>query len=199
MSRIVWRKYSSLCDRVSVLKDGRMMGTRDVAATTTDELIRLMVGRDVELERDASVRSFGDVVLEVDALAAAPFVRNASLKVRQGEIVCLAGLVGSGRSETCEAIFGARPMQTGQVRLKGRPVRFKGPRDAIAAGLGMAQEDRKDAGLFLTMDVASNISAAVLDRVLVRRARVARAFRRAGQQIHWRVAYRDPVDAEDCR
>jgi len=155
----------TICDRVSVLKDGRMTGTRDVAATSIDELIRLMVGRDVTLERDRTPRIIGPVMLEVERISAEPFVRGASFSVRAGEIVCLAGLVGSGRSETCETIFGARTMTGGALRVGGKDMRFKSPRDAIQAGIGMAQEDRKDAGLFLTMDVASNISAAALDRV----------------------------------
>ena len=155
----------ALCDRVSVLKDGRMMGTRDVAATTSEELIRLMVGRDVALARDPSERKIGEPALEVKGLSAFPFDREATFSVRAGEIVCLAGLVGSGRSETCEAIFGARAKSGGEVRVRGKPALFESPRDAIEAGLGMAQEDRKDAGLFLTMDVASNISAAALDQV----------------------------------
>ena len=155
----------AICDRVSVLKDGRLTGMREVSATSTDELIRLMVGRDVTLVRDSGGRQFGAKVLEVSALAAEPFVREASLTVRAGEIVCLAGLVGSGRSETCEAIFGARSITGGGVKLNGKPVCFNGPWDAIAAGLGMAPEDRKEAGLFLSMDIASNISVAVLDRV----------------------------------
>jgi ribose transport system ATP-binding protein/rhamnose transport system ATP-binding protein len=155
----------ALCDRVSVLKDGRLTGTRDVTETTTDELIRLMVGRDVALLRDASLRTPGAVVLEVQALAAAPFVRDASFRVRAGEIVCLAGLVGSGRSETCETIFGARARTGGAVWLEGHSVDFGEPKDAIRAGIAMAPEDRKEAGLFLTMDIASNVSVAVLDKV----------------------------------
>ena len=142
-----------------------MMGTRDVAATTSEELIRLMVGRDVALARDPSERKIGEPALEVKGLSAFPFVREATFSVRAGEIVCLAGLVGSGRSETCEAIFGARAKSGGEVRVRGKPALFESPRDAIEAGLGMAQEDRKDAGLFLTMDVVSNISAAALDQV----------------------------------
>jgi ribose transport system ATP-binding protein/rhamnose transport system ATP-binding protein len=154
-----------VCDRVSVLKDGRLSGTREVAATSTEELIRLMVGRDIVLSRQAGERAHGPTILEVERLSAEPFVRDVSFSVRAGEIVCLAGLVGSGRSETCESIFGARPTSGGDIRVRGAAVRFRDPREAIAAGLGMAPEDRKDAGLFLTMDVASNISVSVMERV----------------------------------
>jgi ABC-type sugar transport system ATPase subunit len=155
----------ALCDRVTVLKDGRVTGVRAVAETDTDELIRLMVGREVHFSRVAANPKLGPVLLEIDRLEAKPFVREASLAVRAGEIVCLAGLVGSGRSETCEAIFGARAPTGGTVRVDGKPVRFTGPWDAMRAGLGMVPEDRKDGGLFLQMDLARNISVTVLDKV----------------------------------
>jgi ribose transport system ATP-binding protein/rhamnose transport system ATP-binding protein len=154
----------ALCDRVTVLKDGRLSGTRDVAGTSEDELIRLMVGRDVLFAREDG-GSPGAVVLEVERLAAAPHVRDASFTVRAGEIVCLSGLVGSGRSETCEAIFGARRRDAGRVCVAGKEVRFSGPWDAIAAGVGMMPEDRKEAGLFLSHSIAANISATVLGEV----------------------------------
>lgn len=154
-----------ICDRVSVLKDGRLSGVRDVGKTTTDELIRLMVGRDVHFERDKSVRGFGGTTLSVSGLTALPFVRDASFDVRAGEIVCLAGLVGSGRSETCETIFGARTRTGGTVSLDGKRASFSGPWDAMAAGIGMVPEDRKEVGLFLQMSIARNISATVLGKV----------------------------------
>lgn len=155
----------TICDRVSVLKDGRLSGVRDVANTTTDELIRLMVGRDVALTRGDRKARPGETVLEVEALSADPFVRDASFLVRSGEIVCLAGLVGSGRSETCETIFGARRRTGGLVKMHGAAVEFAEPRDAMAAGVGMAPEDRKEGGLFLAMDIASNITVTVMDKV----------------------------------
>ncbi len=155
----------AVCDRVTVLKDGQVTGTRDIAATDAGELIRLMVGRDVHFMREARERSPGPVRLELRNVSSDPFVREASLTVRAGEIVCLAGLVGSGRSETCETIFGGRPITAGQVLVNGKPVLFSGPWDAMKAGIGMVPEDRKDGGLFLEMDLASNIGAAVLKKV----------------------------------
>jgi ribose transport system ATP-binding protein/rhamnose transport system ATP-binding protein len=150
-----------LCDRVTVLKDGAVTGTRDVADTKQEELIRLMVGRDVLFERGPAVAP-GDVVLEVEHLAAPPEVRDVSLHVRAGELICLAGLVGSGRSEACETIFGVRRKSAGTVRLQGREVDFSGPWDAIASRIGMMPEDRKLDGLFLGQSVAQNIAATVL-------------------------------------
>ncbi|HLJ72914.1 MAG TPA: sugar ABC transporter ATP-binding protein [Roseiarcus sp.] len=154
-----------LCDSVTVLKDGRMAGRRDVAATSPDEIIRLMVGRDVRFERNGAAPPKGEIVLEARNVSAAPHVRDASIAVRRGEIVCLAGLIGSGRTEFCEAIFGARKIDEGEVRINGRLLAPTGPWDAIAAGIGMVCEDRKESGLFLNMDIVANISAAVLDKV----------------------------------
>jgi ribose transport system ATP-binding protein/rhamnose transport system ATP-binding protein len=155
----------ALCHKVTVLKDGRLAGTRDVAATDTDDLIRLMVGRDVHLKREAPGRAAGEVVLEAKGVAAPPRVLDASLSVRAGEIVCLAGLIGSGRSEFCEAVFAGRGRIAGEIRLGGRPISPRGAWDGMAAGIGMVPEDRKAAGLFLGMDLVDNIAATVLDKV----------------------------------
>lgn len=155
----------ALCHGVTVLKDGRVAGVRRIAETGQDELIRLMVGREVHFARDAGPRAFGAVGLEARGIAAAPFVRGASFAVRAGEIVCLAGLVGAGRSEACEAVFGTRRLDAGEVWVKGRRVRFKGPWDAMAAGVGMVPEDRKASGLFPDMSIAANLCATVLDKV----------------------------------
>ena len=155
----------ALCDSVSVLKDGRLVGTRAVGETSTDELIRLMVGRDVHLARAGEASRPGAVVLEAEDVAAPPPVRSASLSVRAGEIVCLAGLIGSGRSEFCEAIFGARRRNGGTVRIGGRLHEPSGPWDGKHAGVGMVPEDRKTSGLFLGMDIVNNVAATVLPRV----------------------------------
>ncbi len=163
-----------ISSRVTVLKDGRLSGARDTAATTEDELIRLMVGRDVQLGR-AAAATCGEVVLQAESVAASR-VRHADLQVRRGEIVCLAGLIGAGRSELCEAIFGAVRLTGGRLLLHGQPFRPRGPWDAMAAGIGMVPEDRKQGGLFLSMDVGINIAAAALHQVsprgVVSRARI---------------------------
>ena len=175
-----------ISQRVTVLKDGRLSGTVDTAGSSEDELIRLMVGRDVHIGRQAPAQAPGETVLEVDAIAA-PRIVSASLSVRRGEIVCLAGLIGSGRSEVCEAIFGARAITAGGMRLRGRPYRPSGPWEAIAGGIGMMPEDRKTSGLFLNMGIGANISAAVLERVtaggLVRADRVTELAERYVREL----------------
>ena len=153
-----------LCDRVTVLKDGRVTGDRAIAETDEAELIRLMVGRDVLFAREPAARP-GAVVLEAANLAAPPFVANASLRVHEGEIVCLAGLVGSGRSELCETVFGVRQPSRGTIRLGGVLVRWSGPWDAMRAGVGMAPEDRKEAGLFLDKSITDNVAVTALKAV----------------------------------
>ncbi|WP_324909326.1 sugar ABC transporter ATP-binding protein [Baekduia sp.] len=168
-----------LSDTVTVLKDGRRTGGGPTADFTEAELIRLMVGRELTLERAAGrhEHAIGDEpVLRVSHLAAPPKVVDASLDVHAGEIVCLAGLIGAGRTELCESIFGARGVSAGTIELAGRPHAPRSPADARAAAVGMVPEDRKDSGLFLGMSIAENVAAANLGAVsprgVVRRGEV---------------------------
>jgi ribose transport system ATP-binding protein/rhamnose transport system ATP-binding protein len=124
-----------------------------------------MIGRDVHLNRDAGGRIPGRVVLEAADVSAPPSVKRASITVRAGEIVCLAGLIGSGRSEFAEAIFGGRRKTGGEVRIDGKLLDAAGPWDGKRAGIGMVPEDRKAAGLFLGMDIVNNIAVTVLRKV----------------------------------
>jgi ABC-type sugar transport system ATPase subunit len=152
-----------VASRVTVLRDGRVTGVRRIAETSPDELISLQVGRVLSFTPDPRRAPVdAPVVLAVEDLDAPP-VSGVSLRVRAGEIVCLAGLVGAGRSETCEAIFGIRPRLGGRIEVGGRVVAPRHALDAMNAGVGMVPEDRKDAGLFLAMSIAANISAASLD------------------------------------
>lgn len=154
-----------LCHRVSVLKDGRMVDTLNVADTDPDTLIRMMVGRDLHFQRKEHRHALGEVLIEATGLSSLPMVRDASVSVRRGEIVCIAGLVGSGRTEFCEVLFGARHRQSGEVRLRGKGFAPASPRAAMRAGIGMLCEDRKQGGLFLDRDIASNVAVTVLDAV----------------------------------
>lgn len=155
-----------LCTKVTVLKDGKLSGVRAAASSDENELIRLMVGREVSFGRASSSTSKeGSVVLEVEGLASEPAVKNATLSLRGGEIVCLSGLIGSGRTELCETIFGVRRRSGGTMQFESQPVHFRHPQEAMRAGIGMLPEDRKEAGLFLDMSVAANISVTVLDQV----------------------------------
>jgi ribose transport system ATP-binding protein len=158
-----------IADRVTVLKDGEGQGTIPVAATSTDDLVRRMVGRSLELRHQDAVAAGNPILLEVRNLsdpptAPKPFLRNVSFNVRRGEMVGFAGLAGAGRTELALAIFGARALGAGEIFVAGKRVKIHSPRKAIAAGLGYVPEDRKDGGLFLDMTVAENIVSASLRR-----------------------------------
>jgi ABC-type sugar transport system ATPase subunit len=151
----------AIADRVTVLRDGRKVGTWRAGDITRAELIHQMVGRELSEEFPARTASAGATVLELDRLAAPPRFQDVSLTVRDGEIVGLAGLVGAGRTSVGLAAIGA--LQTaGSIRLRGRTVRFRSPSAAIAAGLAYVTEDRKRHGLFPQMDAAANITMTFL-------------------------------------
>jgi len=154
-------------DRVTVLKDGRTVAAGlDAKETTTREFIQLMTGRDIEYvfpERRAADES-APVTLDVEGLSLAPVFDNVSFQVRAGEIVGLAGLVGSGRSEILESIFGARKATAGTVSVDGHRLPAGSVVSAVRAGIGLAPEERKSQGLLLDQAVAHNITISTLDR-----------------------------------
>lgn len=167
-----------VADRVSVLRDGRLVATRPAADFALEDIVRLMVGRELE---PANVRRHsvpGPVALEVRGLRRPPAVREVSFQVRRGEILGLAGLMGSGRTETLRAIYGADPPEAGEIRLHGgAPVRFCSPRDAVRHGLALVTEDRKTQGLLLPLAVRVNLTLASLRAV----AGTAGVIRRAAE------------------
>ena len=153
-----------IADRITVLRDGRVVATRPTAAASMSEIVQLMVGeRAVEALAQHANRSEGDVALRVEELTRGKRLRNVSLEVRQGEILGLAGLVGSGRTETLRAIFGADPVDSGRVtRGSGAPLPIRNPRDAVRAGIGMVPEDRQSQALLPSQPVRMNMTLAVL-------------------------------------
>jgi ribose transport system ATP-binding protein len=155
-----------LADRITVLRDGRHVRTVERAATTPTEITGWMVGREIAGHSFHGPRPRGETLLEVRGLTL-PWpehprgyrLADVSLDLHAGEIVGVAGLMGAGRTELLETIFGASPPTwTGEIRLDGRPVRFMHPREACAAGIAMVTEDRKRLGLFPDLDVAGNVS-----------------------------------------
>jgi len=143
-----------ISDRVTVLRDGATVGTRAIADTTPDEVIRIMVGRDLE---SASRREpvTGPVLLAVENLSTKK-LRNVSFELRQGEVLGIAGLVGAGRSEIGAALFGLDGRTSGSVRLSGREVHPRSPAEAMKLGFALLPEDRKREGLMMQMSVAEN-------------------------------------------
>ena len=146
-----------IADRVSVLRDGRYIATRATAATNRQELISLMVGRELKESYPARTVAPRAVALEVRHLSGAGDT-DISFSVRKGEILGLSGLVGAGRTELARVIFGAEPAVGGEILLEGKPVQIHSPQDAINLGIGLIPEDRKHQGVFLDMDIKWNIS-----------------------------------------
>ncbi len=154
-----------LCDRVTVLRDGEYIDTKDISEIDKDWLISKMIGRDLKDTFPKRDRAFTDqVVLEAENLCADRF-QNISFRLKKGEILGITGLVGAGRSEVLRAIFGADKLKSGKLRLFGEEVMIDHPNKAVRQGLGFALEDRKSQGLFLTQDICKNITVASLDKI----------------------------------
>ena len=157
------REVFDNCDAVTVLRDGRHVRTTRLADTSPEEVVRLMVGRDLaEVQRVPPADDDRPVVLSVRGLGDGKRYRDVSFDLRRGEIVGLAGLIGAGRSEVALGIFGAPPATGGSVTLEGKAVTIGRPRDAMALGIGLVPEDRKGQGLVLGMGVGPNLSLAAL-------------------------------------
>jgi ribose transport system ATP-binding protein len=143
-------------DRVTVLRDGKRVGSADVARVEIPTLISMMVGRDLVLTALRETAEPGKEVLRVEGLSRKGAFSDIDLRLREGEILALAGLVGSGRTELARAIFGADPIDAGQIWVGGRPVRFRRPADAANLGIGFVTEDRLLSGLLMTMSIVHN-------------------------------------------
>lgn len=155
----------AIADRATVLRDGRLVGVRDVADLTRDEIVRMMVGRPLQNLYARRHVPTEEVSLEVEGLTVPGRVFDASLTARKGEVVGITGLVGAGQPHLVRAIFGAEPGASGTIRLGGRPATIRAPWDAIRHGIGLLTENRKEEGLVLGMPVSSNISLASLERI----------------------------------
>ncbi|MDZ4766224.1 MAG: sugar ABC transporter ATP-binding protein [Chloroflexota bacterium] len=153
-----------LADRITVLRDGKHVTTLPASELTRAELIALMVGREVESSVPRGVGAIGQIVLAARGLSAGGRVRDVDLDLRAGEIVGLAGLIGAGRTEVAEVLFGARSTDMGELRIDGQPVVFQSPYDAIQRGIAYVPDDRKGQGLVLMQSVQTNVTLAALER-----------------------------------
>jgi len=152
-----------VADRVTALRDGVLVGTRRMEEVSRGELIRMMVGRELSAVFPKSFVEPGEVILEVRGLGCRTAgVRDVDLKVRAGEILGLAGLVGAGRTELARVLFGLTPADSGLVRLRGRPVVIDSPARAVALGIAYVPEDRRRHGVILDMAMAANTTLATL-------------------------------------
>ena len=152
----------TIADRVTVLRDGRYVGTYAIGELTMDGLIRLMVGRQLTEKFPKEPVAAGAPVLEVRGLTSRGRFTDVSFTVHRGEILGIAGLIGSGKAAVAHAIFGAIPVDSGEILVDGHPVTIRSPSEAIAHGIGLVTEDRKRLGLVLGMSVTANITLPVL-------------------------------------
>lgn len=156
-----------IATRVTVLRDGRGVSTHAAGDVTPQELVREMVGHDLPERTHAAARALsGEVALRVQRLASGERVKEVTFEARKGEILGLAGLIGSGRTETLRAIFGADPISSGEVFVghSTRPASIRSPMDAVRHGIGMVPEDRKQDGLLLGQAIRVNTTLATLER-----------------------------------
>jgi rhamnose transport system ATP-binding protein len=157
----------SVCQAITVMRDGRIVKTSPASEETPNTLVTAMIGHDVALEYPSKSPppASAPVVLEARGIEREGVLHDISLTVRAGEIVGLAGLVGSGRTEVARALFGADPIDGGEILLDGKPVRIRGPRQAARLGIAMLPESRKEEGLIMLRPVRENVTLATLDTV----------------------------------
>jgi ribose transport system ATP-binding protein len=186
----------AICDRVTVLKDGELVGTHDVAGVNRERLISMMVGRELGdlFPPKRAAAAAPRKVLRTENLSVAGRVRDVSIELRSGEIVALAGMVGAGRTELALGLFGALPISGGAVEVEGHRFTSMSPARAIGLGMGLVTEDRKSQGLAMQLDVAANITGPALGeitkRLLIDKHQEAAIARR--EIDRYRIACRGP-------
>lgn len=158
-------EFEGLVDRVTILRDGKYIDTVDFKDVSMEDLIKKMVGREIEDKGHVADRSTDQIVLKVQDVKYKNVVKNVGFELKKGEILGFAGIVGSGRTELMKLIFGALQLDSGSILLNGKPVRFRIPKDAVKKGIVYLSEDRKQEGLILDASVETNISLANLKTV----------------------------------
>ncbi len=181
-----------IADRVTVLRDGQLVGSAPISDLTEDDVVRMMVGRELKSYHAKEVAPIGDEVLRVEDLSRGDVVRGVSFSLRKGEILGVAGLVGAGRTELSETIFGVHPATGGRILIDGRPVEIHSPAQAIELGMGFVPEDRKAQGLFLRLSVAFNIVTVALKSLTTLGLIRPNAARNLARTFVERLAIRTP-------
>ncbi|RDU22238.1 sugar ABC transporter ATP-binding protein [Anaerosacchariphilus polymeriproducens] len=155
-----------ITDRITIIRDGTYVGTKNTCKTTKDELISMMVGRKLDELFIKSKSEFGEVVFQVKNLVVKNKVKDVSFSVRKGEILGIAGLVGAGRTETVRAIFGIDAYESGEIYIDGKKVKIKNVKDAMRYGIGLVPENRKEQGLILIRSVEYNATLTILKEIM---------------------------------
>jgi ribose transport system ATP-binding protein len=154
-----------ICDRITVLKDGRNVDTVNVSEVNEEKLVNMMIGRDMKDFFPPRQSSIGEVIFQVKNLNAGNMVKDISFIVRKGEVLGISGLVGAGRTETLRAIFGADKKDSGDVYVDNKKVSINSPKDGVACGVGMLPEDRKQHGVLLDMSIKVNGTLTIINRI----------------------------------
>jgi len=190
-----------LADRVTILRDGRngpmtvggeTRNTWRVSDITADDMIRAMVGREIKDVFPVEKREIGEVVFEAEGLSRPGYFRDVSFSVRKGEIVGFTGLVGAGRTEIVQAVFGADRLHAGEIWLEGKRVAVKSPADALRLGVGLLPEDRLEMGLILDWEIFRNVTLASLGKFVRRAVIDGGAERRAAAELGAKIAVKAP-------
>jgi ribose transport system ATP-binding protein len=190
-----------ISDRVTVMRDGEHVGTVPATETPIETIIAMMVGRALTNEKSAIPASDdAPIALEVRGLSRGKEIRDVSFSVRRGEILGFAGLMGAGRTEVARAVFGADPIEAGEMLVDGRKVAIRSPQDAVRAGIGYLSEDRKHFGLATSLDVRNNIALASLERFVGPGGIVReRAMKETAQRFIRQLAIKTPSDTQEAR
>jgi ABC-type sugar transport system ATPase subunit len=175
----------TLSDRITVLRDGAYRGTLTTAETSEDEVTKLMIGRSLDLSRNVKAAEFGDIVLEVRGLSCGTHFEDVSFQLRAGEVLGFYGLVGAGRTEIAETLFGLRSPSAGTILIDGKEVTIGSPQEAIALGISLVPENRKEQGLVLGMNCRDNMTLPQVDDL------TAGPFVSGGAEISIFDQYRD--------
>lgn len=156
-------EIGQIADRVTVLRDGENILTDDVKNITTDEIVKSMVGRDIGKKYPKEIVPIGDELLKVERLSGKGVCEDISFNLRRGEILGIAGLVGAGRTEMVQLLFGYRKKDSGRITVNGRHIRIRKPVDAVKAGFGLIPEERRNHGLVIELSVFDNVTLSILD------------------------------------
>lgn len=184
-----------ICDRITVLRDGQYIGTENIKETSFDEIVRMMVGRELGERFPTRNAAIGDIVFEVKNLKLDGIFNDINFHVKAGEILGIAGLMGAGRTEILETIFGYRKKNKGIIELNGQPLNISHPLDAVKNGIAFISEDRKDKGLVIDASIRENVALTNLKSIstsgIVSRSKERQLVDNLVKRLHVRMAHRN--------
>lgn len=177
-----------LCDRITILRDGTYVGTEIIKDINMDDIVRMMIGREIGERFPARDAKIGKEMLRVEGLTKGKTFKDVNFSVKAGEVLGVSGLMGAGRTEIMHAIFGNLPFESGKIFIEGKEVTIKNAREAINAGIGFITEDRKTEGLLLEKSISENIALANLgkisDKSVVKKSKVDELVKKGIDEFH---------------